>query len=98
MILNLSIIFIISFILATITFIVQYSHFLISLFCLEAIILTSTLLITIISCRIRIYIPHLIIILLTMGACEARIGLSLIVIISRTSGSDMMSNMSIIKC
>ena len=90
--------FIISYILSIISLSIQYNHLLISLFCLEAIILISILTIIVSSISTYIYIPQISIIILTMGACEARLGLRIIVIISRSTGSDILSNVATIKC
>lgn len=95
---NIIFIIIISFIISLIALIIQHTHFLISLFCLEAIILSMIILISIINIYISIYTPFISIILLTLGACEARLGLSLLVIISRSSGSDILNSLTINKC
>jgi NADH-ubiquinone oxidoreductase chain 4L len=80
---------------AIIALLIQRSHFLIALLCLEGIILNIVLLIPLIIYKLAIGIPSIRIVILTFGACEARLGLSLIVKISRSYGSDIMS--SIIK-
>ena len=76
----------------------QKSHFLIALFCLEAIILTSSLFVASVSVYSRINSPWIILVILTLGACEARLGLSLLVKMSRISGSDIVNRLRLLKC
>jgi len=77
---------------------IQRSHFLIRLLCLEGIILRTVLFIPILIYSISIFLPTIRIIILTFGACEASLGLSLLVKMSRSYGSDIMSSLSINKC
>jgi len=76
----------------------KFSHLLLSLFCLENIILCLVLLISLLTSITAIILPQSSIILLTFGACEARLGLSIIVIISRSYGSDILNSITINKC
>ena len=79
----------IGIIAALISFILHNKHILISLLCLEGIILALVILIPLsIAARISETIFARIV-LLSLGACEASLGLALIVIISRTYGSDL---------
>ena len=89
---------ILSFIIIIIALVTQINHLLISLFCLEGMILTLLLLIPLISYATSIYIPQITMILLTIAACEASLGLRLIVIISRTYGSDNINSLTVNKC
>jgi len=97
---NLSITLLIqlSFFSTTIAFIYQNEHLLISLLCLEGIILTLVLFIPISMFSSQIIIPSIRIIILTFGACEASLGLSLIVFMSRSYGSDIIKSITINKC
>lgn len=78
--------------LAILALLIQQSHFLISLLCLEGIILNIVLLVPIIIYEVSVSIPSISIVILTFGACEARLGLRLIVKISRSSGSDIVTS------
>lgn len=88
----------ISFYVTTLAIMSQRSHLLISLLCLEGIILRLVLLIPSIIYARNITLPSLSIILLTFGACEARLGLRIIVLISRSYGSDIIKSLTINKC
>lgn len=92
-------IFQITFIFTTVAFIIQRSHLLISLLCLEGIILSLVLIIPRILSYRNIYGATMYaVIILTIGACEARLGLSLIVRISRSTGSDLLKSITTNKC
>lgn len=96
---RLTIIFQITFIFSFIAFIIQRTHLLISLLCLEGIILSLVLLIPRILSHSNIFSSTLFaVILLTLGACEARLGLRLIVNISRSYGSDIIKSITTNKC
>jgi len=88
----------IAFIATTVALIIQFSHFLMSLFCLERIILCIVLFIPLIYCTSTLLFPQIRIILLTFGACEASLGLRILVVMSRSYGSDIINNLSINKC
>src|SRR5258708_7165931 len=77
---------------------IQRSHFLISLLCLEGVMLRTVLFIPLLTYSISIILPTIRIVILTFGACEASLGLSLLVKMSRSCGSDIMSSLSINKC
>nr|AOR07200.1 NADH dehydrogenase subunit 4L [Mesenchytraeus antaeus] len=76
----------------------QRSHFLMSLLCLEGIMLSTVLFVPLMMYSSSILLPTISIIMLTFGACEASLGLSLLVKMSRSYGSDMMSSLSTNKC
>lgn len=95
---SLIVLILLAFLVTVIALTIQFSHLLISLFCLESIILCTVLFIPIISCSTTIILPQTRIILLTFAACEARLGLSIIVIISRSYGSDIVNILTINKC
>lgn len=91
--------FLITYIITIITFIIQRTHLLITLLCLEGIILSIVLILP--SCLYFsgiIRISTLALIILTIGACEARLGLRIIVVISRSHGSDLINNLTSRKC
>lgn len=89
---------IIGFIFITASFIINNSHFLLSLLCLEGIILRLVIFVPHVISSINIASTPLALIILTFGACEARLGLRIIVKMSRHYGSDTLRNLSINKC
>lgn len=96
---SLLFIFQIIFSFALVAFIIQRTHLLISLLCLEGMILSLVLIIPSIITFSNIHSAAIYaVIILTMGACEARLGLRLIVRISRASGSDLLKSVTTNKC
>ena len=96
---NIIIFFQLSYLITLLAFIIQRSHLLIALLCLEGIILTLVLLIP--SFLYLSNINNILIfalIILTIGACEARIGLRILVNISRAYGTDLFKSISLNKC
>lgn len=73
-------------------------HFLISLLCLEGIILRLVLFIPSMLFIRNLSIPTIRIIILTLGACEASLGLRIIVNMSRSYGSDIIKSVTTNKC
>src|ERR1051325_6868664 len=88
----------IAFYATVITFVYQRSHLLISLLCLEGIILCLVLYLPILIFSSNMPLPTIRIIILTFGACEASLGLRIMVLISRSYGSDMIKSLSTNKC
>lgn len=87
------------FVFTFISFILQRTHLLISLLCLEGIILSLVLIIPGALTYSNIFSASIYaVIILTIGACEARLGLSLIVKLSRASGSDILKSITLNKC
>lgn len=84
--------------IAMVALIIQQSHLLITLLTLERLILSIILLIPLTLTYSRINLNTLRVILLSFGACEASLGLRLLVTISRTMGTDLVSNLTINKC
>jgi len=96
---NLMSLFQISYILALLAFISQRYHLLITLLCLEGIILSAVLLIPSFLFIARITnISIFALVILTLGACEARVGLRILVNMSRSYGSDIFKSISSNKC
>lgn len=96
---NLIIYFQTIYVIALISFIIQRSHLLIALLCLEGIILVLVLLIpSFLYLANMTNILVFALIILTMGACEARIGLRILVNISRSHGTDILNSVSSNKC
>nr|YP_009512629.1 NADH dehydrogenase subunit 4L [Meles leucurus]ALV90377.1 NADH dehydrogenase subunit 4L [Meles leucurus amurensis]AOR39901.1 NADH dehydrogenase subunit 4L [Meles leucurus amurensis]AXJ93282.1 NADH dehydrogenase subunit 4L [Meles leucurus] len=75
------------------------SHLMSSLLCLEGMMLSLFVMMT-----VTILINHLTlasmapIILLVFAACEAALGLSLLVMISNTYGTDYVQNLNLLQC
>uniref|UniRef100_UPI00202786FA NADH dehydrogenase subunit 4L n=1 Tax=Zoroaster ophiactis TaxID=467010 RepID=UPI00202786FA len=73
-------------------------HFLSILLCLELLLISLFLTITILAFNLNntiLFSNNLI--LLTLSACEASAGLSLLVALSRTHNSDLVSNINILQ-
>jgi len=96
--LSLSLFIQISFYATSIALLFQRTHFLISLLCLEGIMLRLVLYIPSLIYASRMSIPTIRIILLTFGACEASLGLRILVFISRSFGSDIIKSLTTNKC
>nr|YP_009107220.1 NADH dehydrogenase subunit 4L [Myotis davidii]AIT99539.1 NADH dehydrogenase subunit 4L [Myotis davidii] len=75
------------------------SHLMSSLLCLEGMMLSLFVLVT-----VTILITHttlasmMPIILLVFAACEAALGLSLLVVVSNTYGIDYVQNLNLLQC
>ena len=87
-----------AFIFTTSSLLINHSHFLIRLLCLEGIILSLVLLIPTSLYIVSSSYSSIRLIILRFGACEASIGLRIMVIISRQYGSDKIKNLSLNKC
>lgn len=88
-----------AFIISSIGLILHRTHFLSTLICLEGIILSLFIIISIWSNQlISTSIFPLPIFLLTFSACEASAGLALIVAATRTHGTDHLKNLNLLQC
>lgn len=75
------------------------SHIMSSLLCLEGIMLSLFVLISIIILTTHITLASIVpIILLVFAACEAALGLSLLVMVSNTYGVDYVQNLNLLQC
>lgn len=85
--------------LATLGLVINRSHLLSALLCLELLLISSfagiTLLVNSVATFTFISTP---LILLTLSACEASAGLALLVSISRTHGSDLIHTFNLLQC
>nr|CAL37029.1 NADH dehydrogenase subunit 4L [Anilios australis] len=85
------------FLLSALSLSMQQKHFMYALLCIEAMVLSLFLMMS-------IYTTNLLnttgfpmpIILLTLAACEASVGLSLMVSTIRTNGNDLLSNLNLL--
>lgn len=88
-----------AFILALLGILVYRSHLISSLLCLEGIILSLFVLITLTALNTHFTLSFIFpIILLVFAACEAAIGLALLVIVSNTYGIDYVQNLNLLQC
>nr|YP_009228277.1 NADH dehydrogenase subunit 4L [Pipistrellus coromandra]AKL78838.1 NADH dehydrogenase subunit 4L [Pipistrellus coromandra] len=75
------------------------SHLMSSLLCLEGLMLSLFVLITLTILIIESTLTSMLpIILLVFAACEAALGLSLLVAVSNTYGTDHVQNLNLLKC
>nr|AOR07197.1 NADH dehydrogenase subunit 4L [Enchytraeus cf. crypticus SL-2017] len=96
---NILSMFQVSYFLTLVAFIIQRTHLLMALLCLEGMMLSLVLLIpSFLYMTSMINISAIALIMLTLGACEASIGLSIMVNMSRSYGSDLFKSVSSNKC
>lgn len=75
------------------------SHLISSLLCLEGIILSIFVMVTVIILNTHLTTASIMpIVLLVFAACEAALGLSLLVIVSNTYGVDYVQNLNLLQC
>ena len=89
---------ILSFLIIIIALIINFDHLLISLLCLEGLILIIVLFVPLSTKIFNSPTYQIRLLLLTFSACEASLGLRIIVKLTRTHGSDLLSRSSINKC
>nr|YP_980225.1 NADH dehydrogenase subunit 4L [Furcifer oustaleti]BAF44039.1 NADH dehydrogenase subunit 4L [Furcifer oustaleti] len=78
---------------------INRTHFLTTLLCIEGMVLTLFILMTTIITNTNMTtITSMPIILITLGACEASTGLALLVTTSNTHTNDHMKNLKLLKC
>nr|YP_002120641.1 NADH dehydrogenase subunit 4L [Ailurus fulgens]UOK09282.1 NADH dehydrogenase subunit 4L [Ailurus fulgens]CAM98580.1 NADH dehydrogenase subunit 4L [Ailurus fulgens] len=75
------------------------SHLMSSLLCLEGMMLSLFVMLTITILSNHFTLASMIpIILLVFAACEAALGLSLLVMVSNTYGTDYVQNLNLLQC
>nr|QRH17130.1 NADH dehydrogenase subunit 4L [Harpiocephalus harpia] len=75
------------------------SHLMSSLLCLEGMVLSLFILITLTTLMTYTIMTNMLpIILLVFAACEAALGLSLLVTVSNTYGTDYVQNLNMLQC
>lgn len=75
------------------------SHLISSLLCLEGIILSIFVIVTVIILNTHLTTSSIMpIVLLVFAACEAALGLSLLVIVSNNYGVDYVQNLNLLQC
>nr|YP_010282124.1 NADH dehydrogenase subunit 4L [Psammophis lineolatus]UHM24688.1 NADH dehydrogenase subunit 4L [Psammophis lineolatus] len=86
-----------AFIITLISLSTQNKHLMLALMCLETMmLLLFTMLVMYTSTALSLLQTPMPIILLTISVCGAAVGLSLVVAITRTRGSDFLSNLNLL--
>nr|YP_010408192.1 NADH dehydrogenase subunit 4L [Brachylagus idahoensis]URF22700.1 NADH dehydrogenase subunit 4L [Brachylagus idahoensis] len=88
-----------AFTLALLGMLVYRSHLMSSLLCLEGMMLSLFILITLTALNTHFTLSFMFpIILLVFAACEAAVGLALLVMVSNTYGMDYVQNLNLLQC
>nr|UDD75308.1 NADH dehydrogenase subunit 4L [Ia io] len=90
---------ILAFIISLVGLLMYRSHLMSSLLCLEGLMLSLFVLITMTILTTHTTLTNMMpIVLLVFAACEAALGLSLLVAVSNTYGTDYVQNLNLLKC
>nr|QQW47772.1 NADH dehydrogenase subunit 4L [Paradoxurus hermaphroditus]WQF68867.1 NADH dehydrogenase subunit 4L [Paradoxurus hermaphroditus] len=88
-----------AFIMSLMGLLVYRSHLMSSLLCLEGMMLSLFVMMTVIILSNHFTLANMApIILLVFAACEAALGLSLLVMVSNTYGTDYVQNLNLLQC
>nr|YP_009233343.1 NADH dehydrogenase subunit 4L [Paguma larvata]AMB27222.1 NADH dehydrogenase subunit 4L [Paguma larvata]QQW47785.1 NADH dehydrogenase subunit 4L [Paguma larvata] len=88
-----------AFIMSLMGLLVYRSHLMSSLLCLEGMMLSLFIMMTVIILSNHFTLANMApIILLVFAACEAALGLSLLVMVSNTYGTDYVQNLNLLQC
>nr|UEK25435.1 NADH dehydrogenase subunit 4L [Spilogale angustifrons yucatanensis]UEK25474.1 NADH dehydrogenase subunit 4L [Spilogale angustifrons yucatanensis] len=88
-----------AFIMSLLGLLMYRSHLMSSLLCLEGMMLSLFIMITITILNNHFTLASMTpIILLVFAACEAALGLSLLVMVSNTYGTDYVQNLNLLQC
>nr|QQW47707.1 NADH dehydrogenase subunit 4L [Urva javanica] len=88
-----------AFIMSLLGMLIYRSHLMSSLLCLEGMMLSLFIMITLIILNNHFTLASMTpIILLVFAACEAALGLSLLVMVSNTYGNDYVQNLNLLQC
>nr|YP_448902.1 NADH dehydrogenase subunit 4L [Malacochersus tornieri]AAY62519.1 NADH dehydrogenase subunit 4L [Malacochersus tornieri] len=88
-----------AFIINIMGFSLHRTHLVLTLLCLEGMMLTLFISLSMWSIQLQISSSMLIpMLVLSFSACEAGMGLSLLVASSRTHGSNFLRNMNLLQC
>nr|YP_009728628.1 NADH dehydrogenase subunit 4L [Suricata suricatta]QHR79531.1 NADH dehydrogenase subunit 4L [Suricata suricatta]QQW47993.1 NADH dehydrogenase subunit 4L [Suricata suricatta]WCP18720.1 NADH dehydrogenase subunit 4L [Suricata suricatta] len=88
-----------AFVMSLLGLLVYRSHLMSSLLCLEGMMLSLFIMITLIILNNHFTLASMTpIILLVFAACEAALGLSLLVMVSNTYGNDYVQNLNLLQC
>nr|UEK25162.1 NADH dehydrogenase subunit 4L [Spilogale gracilis lucasana]UEK25175.1 NADH dehydrogenase subunit 4L [Spilogale gracilis lucasana] len=88
-----------AFTMSLLGLLVYRSHLMSSLLCLEGMMLSLFIMVTITILSNHFTLASMTpIILLVFAACEAALGLSLLVMVSNTYGTDYVQNLNLLQC
>nr|YP_010385331.1 NADH dehydrogenase subunit 4L [Chimarrogale leander]UPM52171.1 NADH dehydrogenase subunit 4L [Chimarrogale leander]USZ79700.1 NADH dehydrogenase subunit 4L [Chimarrogale leander]WCF76627.1 NADH dehydrogenase subunit 4L [Chimarrogale leander] len=88
-----------AFMVAFLGLLMYRSHLMSSLLCLEGMMLSLFIMMTIMTLNMHFTLANMLpIILLVFAACEAAVGLSLLVMVSNTYGVDYVQNLNLLQC
>nr|YP_002929330.1 NADH dehydrogenase subunit 4L [Loris tardigradus]YP_008379081.1 NADH dehydrogenase subunit 4L [Loris lydekkerianus]WKD83285.1 NADH dehydrogenase subunit 4L [Loris lydekkerianus lydekkerianus]WKD83298.1 NADH dehydrogenase subunit 4L [Loris lydekkerianus malabaricus]AGM47575.1 NADH dehydrogenase subunit 4L [Loris lydekkerianus]WKD83311.1 NADH dehydrogenase subunit 4L [Loris lydekkerianus lydekkerianus]BAH69216.1 NADH dehydrogenase subunit 4L [Loris tardigradus] len=90
---------ILAFITALMGVLIYRSHLMSSLLCLEGMMLSMFILVSLTTLNLHFTLSNIApIILLVFAACEAAVGLALLVMVSNTYGMDYIQNLNLLQC
>nr|ANE13441.1 NADH dehydrogenase subunit 4L [Canis lupus familiaris] len=88
-----------AFILSLMGMLVYRSHLMSSLLCLEGMMLSLFVMMSVTILNNHLTLASMMpIVLLVFAACEAALGLSLLVMVSNTYGTDYVQNLNLLQC
>nr|ANE11246.1 NADH dehydrogenase subunit 4L [Canis lupus familiaris]ANE12026.1 NADH dehydrogenase subunit 4L [Canis lupus familiaris]ANE16117.1 NADH dehydrogenase subunit 4L [Canis lupus familiaris]ANE16312.1 NADH dehydrogenase subunit 4L [Canis lupus familiaris]ANE16338.1 NADH dehydrogenase subunit 4L [Canis lupus familiaris] len=88
-----------AFILSLMGMLVYRSHLMSSLLCLEGMMLSLFVMMSVTILNNHLTLASMMpIVLLVFAACEAALGLSLLVTVSNTYGTDYVQNLNLLQC
>nr|WIL94472.1 NADH dehydrogenase subunit 4L [Canis lupus]WIL94485.1 NADH dehydrogenase subunit 4L [Canis lupus]WIL94511.1 NADH dehydrogenase subunit 4L [Canis lupus]WIL94576.1 NADH dehydrogenase subunit 4L [Canis lupus]WIL94589.1 NADH dehydrogenase subunit 4L [Canis lupus] len=88
-----------AFILSLMGMLVYRSHLMSSLLCLEGMMLSLYVMMSVTILNNHLTLASMMpIVLLVFAACEAALGLSLLVMVSNTYGTDYVQNLNLLQC
>nr|YP_009178276.1 NADH dehydrogenase subunit 4L [Profelis aurata]AKE35904.1 NADH dehydrogenase subunit 4L [Profelis aurata] len=88
-----------AFIMSLMGLLMYRSHLMSSLLCLEGMMLSLFIMMTVVILNNHFTLASMTpIILLVFAACEAALGLSLLVMVSNTYGTDYVQNLNLLQC
>nr|YP_010036983.1 NADH dehydrogenase subunit 4L [Galidia elegans]QQW47525.1 NADH dehydrogenase subunit 4L [Galidia elegans] len=88
-----------AFITSLLGLLIYRSHLMSSLLCLEGMMLSLFVMMTMVILNNHFTLASMApIILLVFAACEAALGLSLLVMVSNTYGTDYVQNLNLLQC
>nr|ANE16635.1 NADH dehydrogenase subunit 4L [Canis lupus familiaris]ANE16725.1 NADH dehydrogenase subunit 4L [Canis lupus familiaris]ANE17297.1 NADH dehydrogenase subunit 4L [Canis lupus familiaris] len=88
-----------AFILSLMGMLVYRSHLMSSLLCLEGMMLSLFVMMSVTILNNHLTLANMMpIVLLVFAACEAALGLSLLVMVSNTYGTDYVQNLNLLQC
>ncbi|NP_007570.1 NADH dehydrogenase subunit 4L (mitochondrion) [Alligator mississippiensis] len=90
--------FMFSFIICTIGLIMYHTHLLSTLLCLEGMMLSIFMALTMLSLDLHTSSFILPLTVLTLSACEAGVGLALLVASARTHNTASLKNLNLLQC